>query len=86
MRCGSHSGWAAHQRRGEKPCDACVRAKAEYDKRWRSATEQQRKARLASKAQRKALSRLTKLHPDEYRVLYVAAKAELEALAEGVTA
>lgn len=62
---------------GEKPCDACTRAKAEYDKRRRDAPEHKRRSRLAAKAQGKATTRLRAAHPEEWRTLYAAALAEV---------
>lgn len=78
-RCGTTNGWALHQGRGEKPCDACASAKAEYDRRWRAAPERTRINRLHAKAQGRALRALAKAHPDEYRVLYIQHKAALHA-------
>lgn len=74
-RCGTAAGYTAHQNRSEKPCDACVRAKAEYDHRWRAAPEQQRRSRLNALAQRKAYSTLAHRYPDEYAALYAQFKA-----------
>ena len=70
VRCGTTSGYSTHQRAGEKPCDACARAKREYDARWRSAPERTRKNRLAAKAQARAAARLREIHPEQWRALY----------------
>ena len=77
-RCGSHSGWARHQRANEKPCDACAAAKAAYDKR-RLATnsDKKRKALQYARAQGRAERRLARLYPEEYRALYEEAKREI---------
>ena len=42
VRHGTISGHRERQDRGELPCDACTRAKSEYDARRRSAPEQTR--------------------------------------------
>jgi hypothetical protein len=31
--CGTYSGYAAHYRRGEKPCESCKEARNEYERR-----------------------------------------------------
>ena len=69
-RCGTPSGYNAHQNRGEKPCDACARAKREYDQRNRSAPLKTVKNRLTARAQNCARSRLADLYPDVYRTLF----------------
>ena len=71
-RHGTPSGFTLHQKREERPCDACIRAKQEYDKRLRSAPEKTRKNRLHARAQQRAYSDLKRLHLDEYRDLYQA--------------
>lgn len=74
-RCGTNSGYARHQVLGEKPCDACCRAKSAYDKRWRSAPKRTQQSRLAAKAQSVALQRLRLAHREEYDALYAEEKA-----------
>lgn len=69
-RHGTPSGWAAHQRRGERPCDPCYRAKQEYDRRRKSAPVQVIKSRLSARAQIKAYGELARRYPDEYQRLY----------------
>lgn len=76
-RHGTPSGAARHSRAGEDPCDACRAAKSEWDKRWRSSDEATRRSRLHARAQHRARSALAKLHPQEYRTLYLAFKEEL---------
>ena len=77
-RCGTHSGWARHQRASEKPCDACAAAKSAYDKR-RLATHsaKKRKAQQYARAQGRAERRLAGLYPEVYRALYEEAKREI---------
>lgn len=69
-RHGTPAGYFAHQHRDERPCDACYRAKQEYDARRRQAPTQVRVSRLRARAQRCALSRLRRLYPGLYRLLY----------------
>lgn len=77
QRCGTTTGYNRHQSAGEKPCPACVEAKSEYDRRWRSADEVTRRSRLRAKAQQRALKALKDENPDRYRALYLAAKKDL---------
>lgn len=77
-RHGTPSGWSLHQSRGERPCDACYRAKSEYDRRRNSAPEQTRKNRLNARAQARANSDLKRLHPAEYQALYEAHLSDLK--------
>lgn len=83
IRCGTTSGWTRHFSLDEKPCDACCAAKAEYDHRRNTSGPTAIKNRQHAKSQQRALKRLKDAHPDEYRELYLAAKAEV--LADPVT-
>lgn len=76
-RHGTLSGARRHVEAGEEPCDACRAAKAEYDERYRSGTDQQTRNRLHAQAQSRARTALAKRYPEEYRSLYAAFKAEL---------
>jgi hypothetical protein len=76
-RCGTTAGATRHSKNGDPPCDACRAAKAEYDRRWRSAPEAARRNRLHAKAQARAMQTLRLAHPDEYRAAYLIAKAEV---------
>lgn len=50
-RCGTNAGYMAHNRRGESPCAACRRGKADYEKhRTRGTKPPQRREATASKA------------------------------------
>lgn len=81
-RCGTPSGFDRHQRNKERPCNACYRAKAEYDVRRRSSTEQVRLARLRARAQQRASTMLKRLYPEEYREMYLTALEELTEMDE----
>ena len=63
--------------RDEKPCDACVDAKREYDHRWRSAPERVQRSRINARAQAKAYSRLAALHPGLYHAFYDEVREQL---------
>lgn len=75
VRHGTHSGWRLHQKRGERPCDPCYRAKADYNRRRRSAPDLVRAARRAARAQRLAYKELAHRYPAEYAALYAEHKA-----------
>lgn len=77
-RHGTPSGYFTHMRRNEQPCDACYRAKQDYDARRRQAPTQVRVARLRARAQRAALTRLKNIYPVLYRLLYEEEKHRLE--------
>lgn len=79
FRHGTPTGARRHSKAGEPPCDACRAAKAEYDKRWRTADENTRKNRLHAAAQRRALRDLKNAHEDEYQEAYLRHKAALVA-------
>ena len=70
VRHGTPSGFSRHYDAGEEPCEACCSAKAEYDKKWRSSSDQTKKNRLRAKAQALALAALRRRHPAEYDALY----------------
>lgn len=76
-RCGTTAGHARHTAAGEKPCDACARAKQEYDADWRSQPENVLRNRLSAKAQARAHNALMRLHKDEYDAIYAAEKRNL---------
>ena len=79
VRHGTISGHTMHHARGERPCDACTRAKSEYDARRRSAPERKRQNRMLARAQGRALRDLRQRHGEEYALLYAQHK---QALAE----
>lgn len=73
-RHGTPSGAKRHERLGERVCDACARAKSDYDKQRRDIPENTRRNRLKSRAQTQALKRLRALHDAEYKALYAEEK------------
>ncbi len=76
-RCGTTRGYADHRARGERPCEACTKAKAEYDLGRRNTGDTRVKDRLRSKAQSQALKVLAHRYPVEYRIAYETAVEEL---------
>ena len=78
-RCGTQSGYSAHQYRAERPCDACAKAKAEYDKRRNEAPERAARARLRARAQNRAEGRLRHMYPAVWRVIYAEELARVHA-------
>lgn len=79
LRHGTTTGYRAHQAAGQRPCDACVAAKAAYDKRWRATPAARRYARLHARAQNRAATWLRREFPAEWRVLYEKALVEVYA-------
>ncbi len=67
---GTPSGWSLHQKLEQDPCDACYRAKAEYDKRTREATPRVIKNRLDARAQNAASKEIRRRYAGEYNALY----------------
>ena len=76
-RHGTNSGWTKHKKLGERACDACTRAKQEYDKRRKAIPEQTRLNRLNASAQGRAEARLRRMYPEDYAALYAEEKARL---------
>lgn len=68
--CGTHAGRTAHQRRGEKPCDACAAAYNKYTRELRLRSpyyREQADRRVA--ARRAALERLARENPERFKEL-----------------
>jgi hypothetical protein len=76
-RHGTITGYARHQRRGEKPCERCAAAKSKYDKKRRLEPMKLKMSRLQAKAQSQATSKLRRNHAEEYQILYQEAKQQL---------
>jgi hypothetical protein len=68
--CGTAAGYIRHVRAGEKACDDCRAAHTLYVRLWRA-----KGGMASSRAQRdargRALTRLARMHPSEYRALYL---------------
>ncbi len=76
-RCGTPAGATRHSDRGELPCEACAKAKADYDKDWREQPVNKLRNRLCAKAQARAKTELQRRYPELYRELYVQFRDEL---------
>lgn len=85
VRHGTRSGWTKHQNEGTDPCDACYRAKEQYDSDWRKQPRRVKISRRNARAQGIANKALRRAHPGEYARLYADAKAELIAQEQAET-
>ena len=65
---GTRSGYYAHRRMGDPPCDACREAINEYVREYRAKNGLARN-RAGEKIRRKALAALRDRHRDEYEDL-----------------
>ena len=64
------SGWRRHKKLGESQCALCAQANRDYYvDRLKDPAKSARKRKYADARQR-ALSRLSKAHPVEFRALY----------------
>jgi hypothetical protein len=68
--CGTYGGYQAHLRRKETPCQPCRDAAAEYQRNWRMNEAKRAVERQTTAARHRALTRLARAHPVEYRRLY----------------
>ena len=67
---GTDTGYQRHRRQGEKPCDECLKAHAEYTRDYnrRRAAEPSKPLPLGTtKLRDRALIELASRHPQEYR-------------------
>jgi hypothetical protein len=76
-RHGSPAGWRRHQKAKERPCDACAKARAEYDERRRTSDAETRSARIRGRAQVRAYQRLAHEFPEKYAAYYDEAKEQV---------
>jgi muconolactone delta-isomerase len=67
--CGTAAGYIRHIRAGEKACDDCRAAHTLYVRLWR-ARGGIKKSRAYDSARQRALARLSRMHPAQYRALY----------------
>jgi hypothetical protein len=69
---GTNRGYDRHLRAREKPCDPCREAHNAYIRQWRSTRQSPEAAKARSRyesARLRALTRLSKAHPEEYAEL-----------------
>lgn len=74
MSHGTYAGYQRHIRAGDTPCDECRTANTLYVRAWR-ARGGMASTRAASNARARALARLARMHPSDYRALYLQEKA-----------
>lgn len=68
---GSYAGWNRHVKADEKPCAPCIRAQTEYLNNYRAAhPEYGTKNRKRALARSRALTRLMREYPAQFRKLY----------------
>lgn len=77
-KCGTYSGYQAHNRRDETPCDECRQANSDYHQN-RRATNPTAKARdqRRNSSYSKALWRLAREYPQRFNELVEQVKAEV---------
>jgi hypothetical protein len=68
--CGTAAGYIRHIRAGESACEECRAAHTLYVRLWR-ARGGMAKTRASGAARQRALARLSRMHPGEYRALYL---------------
>lgn len=68
--CGTNGGYQRHLKRGEEPCEPCRVAKADWQRRYRSRTDQT-EARLVQAARHRAHARLSAIHSGEFEALLI---------------
>jgi arginyl-tRNA--protein-N-Asp/Glu arginylyltransferase len=76
-RHGTTPGYSQHMQIGEEPCEACRKAKTEYDRNLRSAPAKTRRNRLHAKSQQRAFKRLKDIYPELYKAFYDEEKQRL---------
>jgi hypothetical protein len=67
---GTMSGYCLHQIIGTPPCEACRKAKHEYNMQRKATNPKTQKNLSTTLARYRALARLSRRYPEEYRVLY----------------
>lgn len=67
--CGTRAGYIRHVRAGEPPCEDCKAAHTLYMRLWR-ARGGRAKSNAVQSARGKAMHRLARMHPTDYRALY----------------
>jgi hypothetical protein len=77
-RCGTYAGAMAHPRRGEDKCEPCLKAARDYVKNRRQRAEVRRAEYEQKTARTRALARLARLHPTEFRDLLAEESATRE--------
>lgn len=69
--CGTYAGYQHHKKIGEKPCQPCLDANAEYTREWRARSPEIRaKGNRETAARSRALWRLAREHPKRFKKLF----------------
>lgn len=68
--CGTYAGYQKHLRSQETPCDDCKAANAAMSRERRRDPREMYLHDKRKRARLRALSRLAKAYPEEYRRLY----------------
>lgn len=69
--CGTYAGYQHHKKIGEKPCQPCLDANAEYTREWRARSPEIRaKGNRETAARSRALWRLAREHPQRFKKLF----------------
>lgn len=83
--CGSRAGYKRHRREGEEACGPCKKAHAAYSRDYRTdGGEPMLKYRTEARVKARAMRKLARRYPDEFRALLIAEK-KAEDLAMNVT-
>lgn len=81
--CGTYAGYQAHGRRKEQSCAVCQAAAAEYMREYRATKpDAYKRERFRAAARERALWKLAKLHPVQFRQLYIAEMANARRAAD----
>lgn len=77
--CGTYAGYQAHRKANEEACTPCLVANREYLRDYRKRNPGYLAADAARRGARdRALRRLARLHPGEFRALYDVELVELK--------
>jgi hypothetical protein len=82
--CGTAAGYIRHIRARETACEDCRAAHTLYVRLWRARGGME-STRLSSTARSRALVRLGRMHPTEYRALYLEEREKLRAERAGMS-
>lgn len=68
-RHGTPAGHSAHVRAGSPPCEPCRDARSAYVREFRARPDAAPRVRRGNRARSRALWRLARMYPDDYRRL-----------------
>lgn len=67
---GTYTGFVAHYRRGERPCELCRKAGTEYRNEWMNDPERRKIEQARQRVFSRARTRLAQEFHSEYQALY----------------